>query len=354
MRGRAILAVWLLVFALALTMVPAGNVQGAEWEQLLQKIYPAAKAEGEFVFNSARKEEVGGKEGIAQFQKRFPGIKITFTGIAGSKIASRIITEARAGRVSIDAFRSEPARAEPLASRNLLLAIDPKEITDQSVTTMYNHTFYKIGDHISNFAYNTDLVSKADRPKSYEDLLDPKWKHKLVIDARGGQIAHLLAFGLWKEDRFWNFVRGIKKQEPVWAGRSSEAMAKLAAGEGSVGNGSFTGIFDLRLKGAPVEMLFLSPANSQMRGIAVPKGCPHPNVAKLFLGWVLSPEGIKARDRYGVGTIEPGSTMYEMVSETKAQITFDDTLAKIEARNKVEEQITKEWGILTKKKKKKK
>lgn len=347
---KSIMSITLLsiVFFLA-----TGNAPAANWEQMLQKIYPAAKAEGEVIFNSEREEEVGGKEGVRQFEKRFPGVKVVFTGIAGSKVPSRIITEARAGRVSIDAFRSEPARAEPLANRDLLMAIDPKEISDQPAKTLFNNTFYCIGDHISNFAYNTDLVAKADLPKKYEDLLDPKWKGKLVLDARGGQIAHLLSLGIWDKDKFWNFVDALKRQEPVWAGRSSEAMAKLAAGEGPIGNGSFTGIFALKKKGAPVEMMYLSPANAQVRGIAVVKG-PHPNAAKLFLGWVVSPEGVKARDKYGVGTNTPGTTMYEEVKEANAKITYTDTVEEIRLRSQTMDKITEVWGILSPKKKKKK
>ena len=169
----------------------ASGAGAASWEDKLQKIYPAAKAEGKLIVNARRIAEMGGKESIAEFKKRFPGINIIFTGISGSKLPARIILEARAGRISVDAFRSDPTRAQLLAKKGLLLQVDPKSLTDLPVKTFFNNSFFKVSDHITNFAYNTELLKAADRPKTYEDLLNPKFKRKLILDARGGQISHL-------------------------------------------------------------------------------------------------------------------------------------------------------------------
>src|ERR1041384_6727667 len=95
--------------ASAVTALYAGGARATEpWEDLLAKLYPAAKKDGEFVFNSERIEEAGGKDGIAQFSKRFPGVKVTFAGMAGSQLPSRIASEAKAGNVRLDIFSSGP------------------------------------------------------------------------------------------------------------------------------------------------------------------------------------------------------------------------------------------------------
>ena len=334
----------------AVLLAATGVSHAAEWENRLQKLYPAAKAEGEVIFNTERIEEIGGKEGLAKFEKRFPGIKVNFTGIAGSQLTSRIAAEAKSGRISIDAFRSDPNRAEPLADRDLLMSLNMAELTDKPVKTFFNNRFVKLSDHITNFAYNTDLVKKADVPKTYEDLLDPKWKRKLVLDARGGQIAHLLSTKAWDEKKFWDFVKGLKNQDPIWTSRNTEAMAKLTSGEGYIGTGSYAAVEELKAKGAPIEFLFLSPALSQMRGASIVKGAAHPNAAKLFIGWVLSPEGSEARDKYAVGTIDPGTVLYQKIQEAGAKISEEETLAQLEARDDVAEKITAEWGVLKKKK----
>ena len=343
MRGQLS---FLATFAVAAVLCN-GAARAAPWEDLLQKLYPAAKAEGEVVFNTEREEEVGGKEGIAQFQKRYPGIKVLFNGLAGAVLPSRMMLEAKTGHVTIDAFRSDPSRAAPMADKDLLLPIDPAELTEQPVQTFFGNRLFKLGDHITNFAYNTAAVPAAARPKTYEDLLDPRWQRRLILDARGGQIAHLLSDKIWPAAKFWDFVNGLKAQRPIWTTRNTEAMVKLSSGEGYVGTASYAAIEELKRQGAPVEFLFLSPSLAQARGGAVLKAAAHPNAAKLFLGWLLSPEGLKARDRYAVGTITPGTALYERVQAAGATITYEKTIDQIIARDNVGTKITDIWGVLS-------
>lgn len=344
-----------LFTSLLCALVTLASSAGAEsWEAKLQKIYPAAKAEGKIIFNSKRISELGGKQGVAQFKKRFPGINIVFTGISGSKLPARVMLEAKSGRISVDAFRSDPDRARALADKGLLLQIDPASLGNQPFKTYFKNSFYKISDHITNFAYNTALLKPADRPKSYEDLLKPKFKRKLILDARGGQISHLLSEKIWDKDKFWKFVKGLKAQKPIWTARNSTAMAKLTSGEGFISTASYVAIQTLKKKGAPVEFLYLSPALSQTRGIGIIKGAPHPNAAKLLLGWLLSPEGLQARDRYAVSTITPGTKLFDTVKASGAKMVILNDIKQIRARGKVTKQVTKEWGVLKALKKKRK
>jgi iron(III) transport system substrate-binding protein len=335
----------LVVPLLAALVTFVSSAQAASWEDKLKKLYPAAKAEGEIIVNSARHEELGGKEGLAKFNKRFPGIKLTISGIAGSKLASVVIAESKAGRVSIDLFRSDPSRAEPLAKRGLLEKLDISALTDQQVRTFFDSTFVKLSDHITNFVYNTDLVKEADKPKSYEDLLNPKWKRRIALDARGGQISHLLSRKVWDEKKFWDYVKALKEQNPIWTARNTEAMAKITSGEAAIGTGSYAAIENLKERGAPVGFLFLSPALSQVRGMAILKGAPHPNASKLFLGWLMSPEGLEARDKLAVGVIEPGTVAYKQVKAANAEVVAEDKIENILDRLAVQKKVTNEWGV---------
>ena len=352
MKARAV-----FVPVLASLVTVGIGAHAAPWEDKLQKLYPAAKAEGEVIVNTARHEELGGDDGLAKFHKRYPGIKVTISGIAGSKLPSVVIAESRAGRVSVDLFRSDPAQATPLAKRGLMEKLDYSQLTDKPVRTFFDDTFVKLSDHITNFVYNTDMVKAADRPKSYEDLLAPKWKHRIALDARGGQIAHLLSKKVWDENKFWTFVKALKAQSPIWTARNTEAMAKITSGEAYIGTGSYAAIENLKQRGAPVDFLFLSPSLSQVRGMAILTGAPHPNAAKLFLGWMLSPEGLAARDKHGVGVIEPGTLIYKRVKAAGAEVMAEDNIHEILARLAVQKKITNEWGVyktLRKKRKKKK
>ena len=65
---------------------------------------------------------------------------------------------------------------------------------------------------------------------------------------------------VWEEKKFWDFVKGLKEQKPIWTSRNTEAMAKITSGEGWIGTGSYAAVEELKEKGAPVEFLFLGPA----------------------------------------------------------------------------------------------
>lgn len=313
-------------------------------QSLEQKLYAAAKEERELIFNTARIEEVGGKEGLEKFSKRYPGIKITFTAVAGTQLPARLISEGRAGRVTIDAYRSGPEHSKVLAERDLLMAINPKDLTGHPVRTLHNNRFFSISDHITNFGYNTKLVTKAEAPKGYGDMLDPKWKGKIVLDARGGQIAHLLS--LWGDEKFWNFVKAMPGQKPLWAIRSTDSMTKLASGEAYVGNASYVATQELKKKGAPIEFSFLSPARTLTRGVSILKGAPHPNAARLFLTWLFSSEGLESLDKLGVGIAVKGTVLYEAVTAAQAKLEFDETVEELMEREKVSDKIAEIWGAL--------
>ena len=336
-----------MFFVALLTLMFVGgakDARGEKWEQLLQKLYPAAKQEGEVILNTSRIEEVGGKEGVEKFQKRFPGIKVTRTTMSASHVPPRVIAETRAGRVTIDAFRGGPEYANVLAERDLLLVINPADITDRPVKTFFGNRYFKTTDHMSGFAYNTKLVSKQDLPKKYEDLLDPKWKGKLVITLRGGRIGHLGAF--WGEEKLLTYAKALAAQRPIWVTRNTESMAKLASGEGHVGNASYNGVQGLKRRGAPLEYLFISPVPVLIRGLSIPKAAPHPNAAKLFLGWLLSSEGNEALEELGVGTVEPGTMAGDAAAAVKAELLFH-TIESMKQEDEMDEKVSAIWKTLS-------
>ncbi len=336
-----------LVFLALMTLVfgaGAREARGEKWEQLLQKLYPAAKQEGEVIFNTARIEEVGGKEGLEKFHKRFPGINVTLTSMSASQVPPRVIAESRAGRVTIDAYRGGPEYASVVAERDLLLVINPADITDHPVQTFFGNRYFKTTDHMSGFAYNSKLVSKQDVPRKFEDLLDPKWKGKLAITLRGGRIGYLVLS--WGEEKVLAYAKALAAQKPIWVTRNTESMAKLASGEASVANASYDGIQELKRKGSPVEYLYLSPVAVLIRGVAIPKAAPHPNAAKLFLGWLLSPEGLEALDKLGVGTVAPGTAAAEAVAAAKAELLFH-TVESMKQEDKMDEKVTALWRTLS-------
>ncbi len=171
------------------------------------------------------------------------------------------------------------------------LGIDPKIIDHENGSIGFVH-------QITLPAYNTKTVAAKDVPKTWEDLLDTKWKDgKLgIFDAR---YFALLAAGPWGEKKTTEYVKGLSKQRP-YLGRLAEVYTRLGLGEIDVAVLLSDGfVHRAKRTGAPiafadkVEPVLILPYN-----IAVIKGAAHPNTARLFVSFMVSREAQAIWEKY--------------------------------------------------------
>src|SRR5439155_10084312 len=137
--------------------------------------------------------------------------------------------------------------------------------------------------------YNTNLVKKADLPKSYDDLLDPKWKGRIAIEADDSDwFAGLV--GQLGQERGTKLFRDIAATNGFSVRKGHTLLANLvAAGEVPLALTVFNYTAEqLKRKGAPVDWLPLPPVVSMPNSIAVANAAPHPHAAVLFLDFMLS------------------------------------------------------------------
>jgi iron(III) transport system substrate-binding protein len=341
----------LVAVVLASVFGGARDSSSQSWEEVLQKLYPAAKKEGAVFFNGAAGDglEIGGKEGMAKFSKRFPGIKITVSGLSSSKLYPRVIAEARAGSLTVDMDAEDPPAVIPMIDRGLIATLNPKELTDkpEHFRFVFNNKLPVARNQITHLGYNTKLVSKQDLPKTYEELLNPKWKGKLAFDGRGmWGFTHLRI--LWGEERFWRFIKGLSAQQPLWATRCNSATDKVVTGEAYIGCVSMTSLDELKAKGAPVEFLPISPVFVRIEVFVPFKNSPHPNATKLLIGWVLSPEGIEAVNKVGSGLAVPGTPIYDFLKSTGVELYFADNMTpeQLNLVQKTREEMAQAWGAV--------
>jgi len=150
--------------------------------------------------------------------------------------------------------------------------------------------------------YNTELVKPEDVPKSYQDLLDPKWKgQKICIEDRlrrgGGGTNDWMIAMLEKGILTVDYFRELAKQEPVFQRGHTAAARLLAAGEFPILLNYFAYKIDMfEAKDAPIDWVRMEgvPRFTSSNSIAIIKNAPHPNAAKLFARWILSTEGQRA------------------------------------------------------------
>jgi iron(III) transport system substrate-binding protein len=142
-------------------------------------------------------------------------------------------------------------------------------------------------------AYNTRLVPAGQLAKSYVDLLDSKWKGKLLMEGtKADWFAGMLQ--ILGSERGLKYMRELARQQPS-PREGHELLAQLVvAGEGVYDiNIPASSVERMKERGAPIDWTALGPVPAIMVGAGVATGAPHPNAARLFLEFVLSRDGQK-------------------------------------------------------------
>lgn len=139
--------------------------------------------------------------------------------------------------------------------------------------------------------YNTNLVKPEDVPRTWDDLLEPKWKGRLATPIYQDMWPNMAQPGVWGEARTREFLRKISLQNPV-LGRFPEIEAKVISGEVPMVVVTNTySVEHYRAKGAPIAYAVVEPVIVFVRVAFVPKNSRQPNAATLIAATLLTPEG---------------------------------------------------------------
>jgi len=251
-----------------------------------------AKREGEVVYYASMNLSEANAV-IAAFEKRYPFVKVKLYRTGSEKLLTRVLTEARAKKnladviqtveFSMHIFQRSGILARHLPQANSLYPRDFKE--DGFWTTVYYNAYVT--------AYNTRLVPPRALPKSYDDLLDAKWKDKLMMEGtKADWFAGMLQ--IMGQERGLDYMRALAKQQPS-PREGHELLAQLvAAGEGLFDiNIPAASVERMKERSAPIDWTALGPVPAIMVGIGVSGQAVQPHAAKLFLEFVLSGYGQK-------------------------------------------------------------
>jgi iron(III) transport system substrate-binding protein len=154
-----------------------------------------------------------------------------------------------------------------------------------------------LGQSILCIGYNTNIVKPSEAPKSYEDLLDPKWRGMIAMP--GGTIfTHWLEglLEIWGEDRAHAYFEKLKLNQPRLRAESARAVADLiAGGQIPISPGVLNAhMANVKQKGAPVDWNAPDPAFSWIQGVALSANAPHPHATLLWIDWLLTKDGAQA------------------------------------------------------------
>lgn len=300
------------LFALLLLSFAVGSqaLAGSDWQADWDKTVAAGEKEGQVTLYGP--PGIAYQNAIGAFRDRFPNIKLVYVPGSGSSNSQRLLAERRAGKYLGDVFVGGSGTLILVMYKGGLL--DPlkpllvlPENTDESLWFNNNHTFaddkgqyvfMMEGDvNTALAAYNTKLVDPSGI-KSYWDVLNPKWKGKIVAydpKARG----HVQTIrGVYYNPKLGaDFLRRFFSEMDVTVSRDQRLMIDWLA------KGKFhlylfptsNDVIDAKEKGLPVDVIEAPPDEGHMSGgfghVAFINQAPHPNAAKVMINWLLSKEG---------------------------------------------------------------
>lgn len=277
-----------LLISLLFILQPASSFSQVSTDP---KIIEAAKKEGTVMWYTSMAIDQS-KVVVDRFQQRYPSIKANFLRLGGGALMNRVLTEARAGKHFFDVVGGRGEMIQAFKERGLLASYRSPETTmiDQDVYDKegYWYTYYVVPNALG---YNTKLVKREEVPKTYEELLHPKWKgRKISMDNE----AYLLLQGLisaWGREKAIDYMKKLAAQDPVLSRGNTERVTITSAGEYPLVVAYAHTIEREKFKGGPVDWIPLEPAVVEIDPLMICSKAPNPNAARLFLDYLLSKEG---------------------------------------------------------------
>ena len=226
---------------------------------------------------------------MAAFTKKY-GIKTKAWRSGSEGVLQKVVTESRAGRFDADIVQNNAPENEALHREKLL-----QEVRSPSLAKLMpeaipaHHEWVGISVDVFIAAYNTSNVKKDELPKTYQDLLDPKWKGRLGIEADDqGWFGALSA--TMGEQQTHKLFADIVAKNGISVRKGHSLLANLvASGEVPLALTVYSWIPEqLKQKGAPIEGYPMQPVIAQFSTIAMLKKAAHPYTALLFHDFMLN------------------------------------------------------------------
>jgi iron(III) transport system substrate-binding protein len=283
----------ILLSALGACLVAAAAV-AATPSPVTPELIDAAKKDGTVVFYTAMDVEVGAKLGTA-FEAKYPGIHAQVERSGAERIFQRVAQEEGSGVHAADVVESSDVGHALAWKRSGLLApFVPADVARWPADARDADGFFAADRAtLSVVGYNTRLVKPEDAPKSFADLLEPKWTGKIVKAHPGYSGTIMTATFEQSQALGWDYFGRLARQKVMQVQSATDPPKKLALGERPVmADGSEYVMFDLQASGNPVAIVYPAEGTPLVVGsAAVMKAAPHPNAARLFLSFVFSHDG---------------------------------------------------------------
>lgn len=296
-----------LLLALA---VPPSPALAAETYKPDAALLAAAQKDGQVIWYTTLIVNQIVKPAIAAFEKQVPGVKVSFVRGNSTQLTTRLLTEFQAGNVQADVWNL----TDGIAALGQAKAIAPFDIPNSAELPQEFRDAARmwVATNLStrSVAYNTDLIADKDAPRTYADLLAPRFKGKMVwnptsLSGGVGFIGTVLKD--MGEDKGMAYLRALARQAITPVPTSDRAVLdRVMAGEYAVGlEMTSSHVAASRKQGAPIRWVPISPVTTTLQLAGVVARAPHPAAARLFVDFLVSRAGQTVFRDHGYLPVHP-------------------------------------------------
>jgi len=297
-----------LTIALLVQGIGETRAAGPEPTPVTPELIAAAKKEGAVVWYGS--EDLQLVTAVAKaFEAKYPGIKATAERSGAERNFQRISQEYASNIHAVDVVTSSnPGPILYWKREGLLAAFVPEDVARWPAADRDPEGYYAANClTFAAMGYNSRMVKPEEAPKSFADLLDPKWKGKLV-KAHPGYSGTIVTSTLAVSKALgWEYFEKLGQQQVLQVQSAIDPPRKVAQGERPVMvDGAEASALQLIGSGAPLVLVYPVEGTPvvTLNG-AVMKQAPHPNAARLFMNFMYSREGQQIFVDYGFRSVHP-------------------------------------------------
>ncbi len=265
------------------------NLATYEGPDRLERIVAAAKKEGQLtLYTTIAEKDLPTL--IKPFEAKY-GIKVNVWRAGTDKVLQRTLAEAAAKRDEVDAVHFGSPEMEALAREKVLQPVASPTYRLLQPGSVPAHRMWAV-TLLSVWvqAYNTNVVKKEDLPKTYADLLDPKWKGKLGLEAKNQDWFQSVVEIMGGGDKGLKFFQDLVARNGISPRTGHTLLTNLVvSGEVPLALTVYNYMPEqAKKKGAPIEWFALEPAIARSNAVGVAARAKHPAAALLFHEYMLT------------------------------------------------------------------
>lgn len=306
-----------------------------------ERLLAAARRDGKLTLYTAfRPQDLQAL--IEPFEKK-TGLKVTVWRSGATNVLQRVIKEGAGGRDEVDAVLIPSTEMEALRREKLLQPVKSPLLKDLLPAALPLHREWApVLLNVLVPTYNTTLIKREELPKSYADLLDPKWKGKLGVESKLDEwyLSIVMSMG---EDKGHKFFNELSQRNGLSARLGMSLINNLViSGEVPLALAVYKDLPEkAKRKGASIDWFVLDPIVAQALVVGIARRAPRPNAALLFHDYLLSPETqklLQSLDFHVANTVvQPAVSglriqlidpVFAVDNAERATQAFEDMLAK--------------------------